>query len=480
MKKLLFFLVAVLFTMACFTGCKNTGEPTGDGGLPNGVIDSSAPKETLPDYLEKDEKVFNLGMWVGIPQQKTILDEYDRVVGYEDWTDEEFLEQYKWIAEAGFTIAAPPQGTATPDHILRMLDVAEQVGIKQLVWDEKVNTILLNTALSDDDAMAQARRAMVNYSDHPAFYGNMITDEPQMKEYEALAVGEKRYKAIFPDKMYYLNLFPVVATPTQLGTDSYDTYLSTYVNEVTSDYLCYDHYPLLPDSNGGSRLVEDFLWNMELAQKHMAESNGEVWTFLQSMGYSIKKDPNCEEDFRVQVGAALAYGLRGIQWFCYYSPGYGGAEGFTPAIITLDGKKTEKYDMVKKINNEVLKFDDIYLNFDWQRVMTFIGTENTKGENPAFNYLTVTNEHDRVAGLSCTYDTVVGVFEDAEKREGFLFANYDAPTSNNVNEVNVSFNNCTQALCYINGEQKTVEVENGKTKISLQAGDWAFLIPLNI
>ena len=445
-----------------------------------GTIDPTAPKETIPEYLDADEKLFNIGMWVGSPAQRSVLDEYDRVTGYETWTEEEYLEQYQWIADAGFTIAAPPLGTSSPDYILRMLDAAEKVGIQQIIWDENVNTILMNSSLSDDDAMAQVRRAMVSYSDHPAFFGNMITDEPQMREYEALALGEKRYKELFPDKMYYLNLFPVVATSDQLGTDSYDTYLQTYVDMVTSDYLCYDHYPLLPDTGGGSRLVDDFLYNMELAQKHMAESKGEVWTFLQSMGYSIKKDPNCEEDFRAQVGAALAYGLRGIQWFCYYSPNYGGAENFTPAIITLDGKKTEKYEMLRTVNQEILAFDDVYLNFEWQRVMTQIGKENTKGENAAFNYLTVTNEHERIAGLECDYDTVIGVFQDASARDGFLFANYDAPTSENQNKVSVAFHNCTQVIAYQNGKRITLSVEDGRVEFTMEAGDWAFLIPLNV
>lgn len=480
MKKILYFLLVILMSVTCFFGCAKSSNGDENSGLAEGTIDPSAEKESMPDYLESDEKVFNIGMWVGVPQQCPILDEYDRVTGYRTWTDEEFLEQYQWIADAGFTIAAPPQGTSSQEHILRMLDAAESVGIKQLIWDENVNTILLNTSLSDDDAMAQVRRAMVYYSDHPALYGNMITDEPQMQEYDALGVGEKRYKALFPDKMYYLNLFPVVATTDQLGGNSYDEYLTAYIEKVTDEYLCYDHYPLLPGTNGGSRLVEDFLWNMELAQKYMQKSKGEVWTFLQSMGYSNKKDPNCEEDFRSQAAAALAYGIRGIQWFCYCSPGYGGIESFTPAIIALDSTKTQKYDMVKKVNNEILAFDDIYLNFEWKRVMTFIGSNNSKKENNAFNYLTVTNTHERIAGISCGYDMVAGVFKDEDNRDGFLFANYDTPTSENINEVQVSFNNCTQVLCYINGKETALDVKNGIVEMSLNAGDWAFVIPLNI
>ena len=479
MKKIVALLCALLLSVSCFSACDGCA-PNPPEGEVEGVVDPSAPKETLPDYLEQDEKEFNIGMWVGIPEQRSILDEYDRVTGTEAWTQEAFEEQYRWIAEAGFTIASSPTGISSPAHILRSLDAAEKAGIKRLVWDERVKTVLLNTMISDKEAIQQARRIMAEYSDHPAFCGNMITDEPQMREYDALGVGARRYKEAFPDKMYYLNLFPVVATSEQLGTDSYDTYLSAYVEKVSSDYLCYDHYPLLPAQGGGSRFVDDFLYNMELAQKHMEESKGEVWTFLQSMGYSIKKDPDCVEDFRAQVAASLAYGLKGIQWFCYYSPGYGGNEGFTPAIITLDGKKTAKYDMVKEVNNEILAFDDVYLNFEWQRAMTFVGSENASGKNAAFNYLTTVNEHERIADMKNTQDLVAGVFQDADGRDGFLFANYDAPTSSAVNALRVAFDNCTQAVCYINGEKREVAVNNGVVNLELNAGDYAFIIPLNL
>ena len=115
MKKIVALLCALLLSVSCFSACDGCAPNPPEGGV-EGVVDPSAPKETLPDYLEQDEKEFNIGMWVGIPEQRSILDEYDRVTGTEAWTQEAFEEQYRWIAEAGFTIASSPTGISSRAH----------------------------------------------------------------------------------------------------------------------------------------------------------------------------------------------------------------------------------------------------------------------------------------------------------------------------------------------------------------------------
>ncbi|MCQ2399749.1 MAG: hypothetical protein MJ072_04515, partial [Clostridia bacterium] len=77
-------------------------------------------------------------------------------------------------------------------------------------------------------------------------------------------------------------------------------------------------------------------------------------------------------------------------------------------------------------------------------------------------------------------DTVVGVFKDGEGRDGFMVCNYDLPSSKDKNVVEITFNGCTQVVCYINGQKTDVPSNNGKIKLELKASDAAFIIPLNI
>lgn len=465
-------LITALSLAAC--GGNGGGNSSGSGnsaGSSTGHVDPNAAKETMPDYLDKNDARFKIGLWVGVPTYKTVTNP-DGTTKTQTFTDEEFEEQYRWLSECGITMANHTNSNI--DWTMKALDNCEKYGVDLLIWDSAVNKELMDPAQPDDEAEMNARRAMARYINHPAFAGSMITDEPQTNEYDGLGLGYKRYREMFEDKIYYINLFPAGATTAQLGTDSYDSYLEQYLSKVTHEYICYDHYPL----KGNGTLVDDFLYNMDVVQKHIHPLGGEAWTIIQSMGYSNKKDPDCEEDFRVQVGASLAFGMRAVQWFCYWSTENN--ENFSPAIINKDGTKNPKYDLLKKINAELLAFDDVYLSFDWQRVMKFVGTDNVLGKNEAFNYLDDNEPHDRIASFTSTTDTVVGVFKDKDGRDGFAVANYDNPSSTAKDNVKIAFNNCTAAVVYINGERQQADVENGTVSFTLNASDYAFVIPLNL
>ncbi|MCI8595802.1 MAG: hypothetical protein HFE35_03155 [Clostridia bacterium] len=475
MRKRFGIITLALSFMLCFCGCGNGENGGADNDNQGGTNEPPVVlAETVPDYLNAEAtNPFTVGMWVGIPENKTLLDENDLIVGTQKWTEEEFLQQYQWIKEAGFNLATASLGTSTVEHIVHQLETAEKVGIKQLVWDERLNGVLLNTKLTDDDAVRQARRIVMEYSDYDSFYGNMITDEPTFDEFPALKIAAKRYKQVLPDKMFYLNLYPVEAnSETQLKCKDYETYLAEYTS-IGLDYLCYDTYPLL---NSG-KMLDTFLYNFQMAQN---ASDADVWTFLQAMGYGNRKEPSTEADFRIQANAALAYGTKAVQWFCYFSPEYGGGENFTPAIIALDGKKTAKYDLVKKVNEEIHALEHVYEQFVWQKAMNIVGSENSRGENAAFNYYETDNTHARIKKLAATKDTVVGCFKDGDGRDGFMVANYDLPQSADTDKVEITFADCTKVVCYINGERTELGVVNGKIALNLKAGDGAFVIPLNI
>lgn len=481
MSKTLLKTTALALSLACaiFSACtaarddSSSSSSSGGGNTPPVIA-----KETVPDYyLNKGENNFKVGMWSGIAENKIYVDDVYRVTGKAAWTDAEFDNQYKLIKEAGFTLASTPIGLFSSDHIIRLLEAADKYGIKQLVWDTTLNNILMDTSLSEENAVVKVRRAAIDYIDYDSFYGNMITDEPNSGEFEALARAAKIYKKAFPDKMFYLNLFPVYATPLQLGETDYTEYLRKY-ESLGLDYVCYDNYPLKNGAGGTTILRDNFMYNMQLA--NAMQTKPKVWSFLQSMGFGAMKEPDCVEDFRIQLNVALANGQSAIQWFCYFSPGYGGGENFTPAIVMTDGTPTEKYDFVKTVNNEIAAWGDIYSRFEFKKSMNIVGSENAKGENAAFNYLKTDNSHDRIKSLSVSKDTIIGVFKDDENRDGFMVANYDLPSSKQVSKVELCFHGCTKAIVIKNGVKSLIDITDGKVSLDLKASEGAFVIPLNI
>ena len=103
--------------------------------------------------------------------------------------------------------------------------------------------------------------------------------------------------------------------------------------------------------------------------------------------------PHERGGYSFQAYTFLAYGGKQISWFCYWSPiRYDGLTHFTEAMIELDGTKTAVYDYVKEINREILAFDDIYDNFEWQGSMT---KRNFAGERIGKNGAEPFRPHER-------------------------------------------------------------------------------------
>lgn len=475
MKKIMLFVLTFAMLFAVF-GCADNG---------GGTIPWT---EEEPTYTSDRE--FMIGMWVGVPNS---IREYDPDTGEviegseKRISDEDFLQYYRDIADSGISMAYPGYGESSQDYNTRALNAAKEVGIKQLISDPNVTALLMNDMLSEEEIISQIEEAAAYYKDHEAFAGLMIRDEPALNEIGAYQYAKEIFDKVFPGKIFYINLLPVIASVSALGPD-YSAYIKEYVEKIGTDFVSYDHYPLM---SSGSRdyVISNFLYNMDLVKRTAPDK--EMWTFLQSIGFNSNRELVRTADATFQAYSFLAFGGTGIQWFCYWSPpAFDGATHFKEGMIARDGSKTETYEFVKTANMELRGLEDIYFNFDWKGVMTEIGSENnTGGENEAFNFLTATkmNSHDRVYEMNCQQDTLVGVFEDGEGRDGFMVVNYTAPEAELSNKVELVFKDCARAIVVKKGVKTIVnatEVKGegskqlGKISFEMQSGEGYFVIPL--
>lgn len=478
MKKFLLVLLVCAFLLGAY-GCTDSG--TGTGG------ETIQWTEEEPTYTSDQE--FMIGMWVGVPNS---IREYDPDTGEaiqgseKRISDEDFLKYYQDIAASGINMAYPGYGESSQDYNTRALDAAAEVGIKQLIDDPVVEALLMNDMLSEEEIIAQIEEAAAYYKDHEAFAGLMIRDEPALNEIANYANAKKIFDKVFPGKIFYINLLPVIASVSALGPD-YSAYIKEYVDEIGTDFVSYDHYPLM-NSGTSDYVVSNFLYNMDLVKR--AAPDKDMWTFLQSIGFNSNRGLARVGDATFQMYSFLAFGGKGIQWFCYWSPpAFDGATHFQEGMIARDGSKTATYDYVKTANLELRGLEDIYLNFDWKGVMTEIGTENnTGGENEAFNYLVNTQmtSHERIYDMKTQQDTLLGVFEDGEGRDGFMVVNYTAPEKELSNKVELVFKDCARAIVVKKGVKEIVNAtavkENGevygKISFEMQSGEGYFVIPL--
>jgi len=172
-----------------------------------------------------------------------------------------------------------------------------------------------------------------------------VRDEPAMADFPAVKERVDALRAAHPGKMAYVNLFPSYCDAERLGTESYDEHVRKFVETVQPEVLCMDHYPFMTPTKDTR---DAYLGDLAVMRKHALLNEIPWWNFFNTMPFGPHYDPT-EAQLRWQIFSSVAYGARGVLYFCYWTPK--GAEfPRGGAILTAEGKKTRHYDQAKRIN----------------------------------------------------------------------------------------------------------------------------------
>lgn len=450
--------VSMLFLVAC-------QQPRGE---PSEYIDE------VPVYTT--DETLMLGMWIGVPGTLPIFDAENNMISEgSPIPDDKFREYYQDIKDAGFTVADVGYYGVNYQSNLRALAMAEEVGVKQLIYDAGLLNILGSKDMSDQQIIRHIKVNYAAYLESPAFAGIRVRDEPslsQIPDYEHMC---DLWNQIAPGTIFYMNLLPVVAS----GMNDYRGYVRQYLNYIDTDYVSYDHY-VLETNAYGNYLARNFLYN--LTEVKLTATDRECWTILQSIQYGgLHRGLTSAADCGFQAYTALACGYTGISWFCFWPPTpFDGSTTFGNGAYDRQGNKTPTYDYIKETQLELRAFENIYLNFDWRGIICNIGEENENGgDNDDFAlssdaYVT----SDRIQSVKTRQDTLIGVFQDAENRDGFMVVNFTEPSAGLENKVTLTFRDCQRAVVVTDGVQEVVNVTGGVLEFTQKAGDGTFIIPL--
>jgi hypothetical protein len=253
---------------------------------------------------------FAIGFWVDPP------------------ADDRMEARYAAIADAGFTLVLGGFGAVTPETIDRQLALCEKYDLKALTYPIRPNFDYL--------------------PENSACWGYMIRDEPSAADFADLRAIVDKIRAARPGKLAYINLFPNYANEKQLGTATYDEHVRRFVDEVDVDVLSMDHYPIFkPEKDGRDGYCE----NLAVMREHSMRKGIPFWNFFNIMPYGPHTDPT-ESQLRWQIYTSLAYGAKGVLYFCYWTPG-GGEFPKGGAILHQDGRPSRHYDQAKRINTAV-------------------------------------------------------------------------------------------------------------------------------
>jgi len=314
---------------------------------------------------------FAIGLWVDPP------------------ADDKMDQRYRELAEANFTLVIGGFGANDKPTIQKQIQLCEHYDLRLLIKtsDPKPEELLGS----------------------PACWGINLHDEPAARDFGRLRTEVDKLRQTSPGKLTYINLFPNYAGSAQLGTDNYDQHVSRFVNEVEPDVLSMDHYPMMAPGADGRKGYCD---NLEVMRTYSLQKKIPFWNFFNTMPFGPHYDPT-EAQLRWQIYTSLAYGARGVLYFCYYTPA-GGEFPKGGAIIARDDRKTRHYYEAQRINRAVKNLGPTLMKLTSTRVYRVEPKDNPSAilKGSPIRQLT--------AG-----DYLVGEFVHEDGRKAVLLNNYD-------------------------------------------------------
>ena len=180
---------------------------------------------------------------------------------------------------------------------------------------------------------------------HPALYSYFVTDEPSSTRFPELASTVSTLRALDPNHVAYINLYPTYAPGWALGTTDhpidYPTYLREYISTVHPSLLSYDNYQFFTGSDG-----PEYFRNLALISRTAKQAGIPFMNIVQASRWDSAVRVPTGNELRYLYHTSLAYGAQGISDFVYNYP------GFTGGMALADGTPTTLYETAKTINPE--------------------------------------------------------------------------------------------------------------------------------
>jgi len=323
----------------------------------------AAPKAFVQDR-------FAIGFWVDPP------------------ADENMDRHYADIAAANFTMVIGGFGAGTPEAVQKQISLCQKYDLKAIV--------------------ATAGLLPEKFPESPAVWGYSVRDEPSLKDFAGLREKVDNIRQVRPGKLAYINLFPSYASEEQLGTKTYEEHVKRFVEEVGTDVLSMDYYPsMTPDTDGRSGYCGD----LDMMRKYSLQQGIPFWNFFNTMPFGPHFDPT-ESQLRWQIYTSIAYGAKGVLYFCYWTPvSHEFPKG--GAIITTEGIKTRHYEQAKRINHDVRNLGRTLMK------LTSTGVYRIKPDDDPARVCGDTPITSLTKG-----DYLIGVFKHADGRCAVLLNNY--------------------------------------------------------
>ena len=398
-------------------------------------------------------------------------------------------QQYDWVKECGFNYGVAIYET-TYDQSLKVLKEFEERDMKFFLKDANINTLINgyidNNLESGKEAAYKAafEKNLQEYLKYDSFAGIYAADEPKTQKMAGIGKAAEYFYSLegTSDREWWVNLLGSGYGAN--GSDSYVEHVNTAAQTTGAGRLSFDEYPLYV-----GKIRSSFFSNLA----HMAavgKVHNQVFdTFILTMGHWDYRTTNNYDDLAWQIYSSMAFGTRGIETFTYWTT-MGTGEGITHGLIDHYGNRTQTWYSMQEVISEVNSFQHMYMNAEWQGVMTYTADEDYSNDllNLIPSSITVgetdvpvkMKSHERIASVKSDNDLLIGSFKDKDNRDAFMVVNVVDPDFDDSATVTLTFNDCDYVVIYKKGEKVVAKAENGVVKLNMGSSEGYYVMPMKL
>jgi len=365
--------------------------------------------------------------------------------------------QYKILHDSGLnSICALYENWTSGDRneVFKALEYAGNNDISYFIRDTSIAS--LSEDLSD---LSELQKHIDEFMDYDGFGGFFPCDEPSKDQFPSLRQGSLGMQLIDPSLMYYCNLFPNYANvETQLKSKDYTDYVESFIKTVQPQFVSYDFY-----GNRGTfpRVTGDYFGQLDTVSSLCQQYGLPFWTFVCSTAHDDLRAPN-KADLGWQIHTDLAYGAKGIQYFCYQTPSeFDGFQDNGTSLVDRQGRTTEIYNIAQAFNKQIQRMDHVLMNSTCIAKMAY-----NESPRPIDNQEVTTLRSCReIKSIDTKDDLLVGCFDYGGK-SAFYFVNNSLTDTMNAE---VNFTSYVEATTYALYDDD--EFKGEKASITLEPGE---------
>ncbi len=415
------------------------------------------------------------------------------------------------------------------NNLKSLMDKAANVGLKVIVTDYRLILLCRETSdggvigsdnFTDSDITSGIRtrkfqnekalddyvkKCLAGYSDHAAFYGVFLQDEPDYTYATAYGQVYKSIKRVCSEAYVQMNLYPMERTafrfyPPLAGKENvdetnrkatdvsdselitrYTSYVTLFLDATGCDYLQYDQYPMT-NSKG---IIEEYIRGFQLAAELCAKRGIELKHVVQTSAWysngTLNRRTLTEADARWLNNVMLGFGVKDIVYYTYWEKDSVIEESVVAnsTFVDSNGNPTSLYNFMKKIIAENNDFANVILNFDYTS-SKIVKDSTVSYSSPQVN-LATSGTLKKITAVTTNkeYALVTELYDEVQGRYMYMLQNVANPVNGTVTQTSkITFSGeYAYAAVFINGVRSDIELKNGSYTANLNAGDAVFIIP---